>query len=87
MQRTVKGTQFTYAKTEIINGELKAELATIRVPETDPKRAYKLASKEIGNFAPIKSEVYETLYKLDDEIFFKYAVPVEPDKEGNKEEG
>ena len=74
MQRTVYGKRFTYAKNTINEkGELTAELATIEIPEKDEKRAYKMASKQIGNFAPLKVEDYSKLYVLDDDIFFKYA--------------
>jgi hypothetical protein len=81
MQRTVKATKFTYAKTELINGELVSELATIEVPETDHKKALKKAFKEVGTFAPLKTETTENLYILDDEIFFRYAVKAEPKSE------
>lgn len=77
MQRTVKTTVFTYAKTTLTEkGEIKAELAKIEVAETDEKKALKKAVKEIGLFQPLKTETKETLYVLDDEIFFKYAKPV-----------
>lgn len=79
MQRTVKATKFTYAKTTINEaGQITAELATVEVPETDPKKALKKAFKEVGTFAPLKTEITETLYLLDDDIFFKYAVKAEP---------
>lgn len=79
MQRTVKATKFTYAKTTINEaGQITAELSTVEVPETDPKKAVKRAFKEVGPFAPLKIETTETLYLLDDEIFFKYAVKAEP---------
>lgn len=79
MQRTVKATKFTYAKTTINeDGQISAELATIEVPETDHKKALKKAFKEVGTFAPLKTETTETLYILDDDIFFKYAVKAEP---------
>lgn len=74
MQRTVKGTRFTYANVTIENGNVNTELKTIDIPETDEKRAYKKAVKELGkNFTPIKTETTETLWLLEDEIFFKYA--------------
>lgn len=79
MQRTVKSTKFTYANVEIINGEVKAELKTIKVPETDAKRAYKKAVKMLGkNFTTINTEIVEDLWVLDDDIFFKYATIAEP---------
>lgn len=79
MQRTVKSTKFTYAEVAIINGEVKAEIKTIKVPETDAKRAYKKAVKVLEkNFTPLNTEIVEDLYILDDDIFFKYATIVEP---------
>ena len=77
MQRTVKSTVFTYAKSTIEDGQLKSELATVEVVETNEKKALKLAFKKVGNFAPLKVETRERLYKLDDDIFFKYATVVE----------
>lgn len=78
MQRTVKATKFTYAVTEVNEkGELTAKLAYVEVPETDEKKALRKAFKKVGTFAPIKTEITETLYLLDDEIFFKYAVKAE----------
>lgn len=81
MQRTVKATKFTYAVNELNEqGELASRIATIEIPETDPKKALRKAFKEIGTFAPLKTETTESLYVLDDEIFFKYAEKVEPKK-------
>ena len=78
MQRTVKMTKFTYAVNELNEkGELSAKLATIEVAENDIKKALKKAFKEVGPFTPLKTETTEKLYKLDDEIFFKYAVAVD----------
>lgn len=78
MQRTVKATKFTYASAELHeDGTFSTELRTVEVPETDEKKALKAAFKKVGTFAPLKTETTETLYKLDDEIFFKYAVKVE----------
>ena len=74
MQRTVYSTKFTYVKNTLTeDGQIKSELATHIVHETDEKRALKKAVKEIGMFAPIKTEKVSELYVLDDEIFFKYA--------------
>ena len=82
MQRTVKATKFTYAVNEIReDGTITAKLATIEIPETDEKKALKKAFKEVGSFAPLKTEITETLWVLDDEIFFEYAKPVYPEKE------
>lgn len=79
MQRTVKSTKFTYAVNTINEkGEITATLATVEIAETDTKKALKKAFKLVGTpFTPLKTETVETLYKLDDEIFFKYAVKVE----------
>lgn len=82
MQRTVKATKFTYAVNTINeDGTITAKVATIEVPETDEKKALKKAFKEVGSFAPLKTEITETLWVLDDEIFFKYAKPVYNEKE------
>lgn len=78
MQRTVKMTKFTYAVNELNeNGELTAKLATVEVAETTAKKALKKAFAKVGAFAPLKTEITEALYKLDDEIFFQYATRVE----------
>lgn len=77
MQRTVYSTKFTYIHTEIDeNDEIVATKKEITIHEADEKKALRKAIKEVGNFNPIKTEKVSTLYKLDDEIFFKYAVPV-----------
>lgn len=83
MQRTVKNTVFTYAVNEIDkDGKISARIEKIEIPETDEKKALKMAFKKVGFFAPLKVEVNEKLYILDDEIFFKYATVAEPkDKE------
>lgn len=75
MQRTVKSIRFTYAQVELDKeGNLVTAKATIEVPETNEKKAYKMAVKKLGHtFQPIKIEVVEDLWLLDDEIFFKYA--------------
>lgn len=74
MQRTVYSTKFTYVKNTLAeDGQIKSELAEHIVHETDENRALKKAVKEIGMFAPIKTEKISELYVLDDEIFFKYA--------------
>lgn len=78
MQRTVKMTKFTYAVNELNEkGELTAKLATVEVAETNVKKALKKAFAKVGVFAPLKTETTEALYKLDDEVFFKYATRVE----------
>lgn len=74
MQRTVYSTKFTYVKNSIADdGQIKSDLATYTVHETDEKKALKKAFKEIGMFVPIKTEKVSALYVLDDDIFFKYA--------------
>ena len=74
MQRTIKLTKFTYAES-VLNeeGGLETKLQDITVNETNEKKALKKAFKEVGVFKPLKVEVVERLYQLDDEIFFKYA--------------
>lgn len=74
MQRTVYSTKFTYVVNEIDdNGSIASRLADVTIHESDPKKAYRLAVKKVGNFVPIKTEKIGALYVLDDEIFFKYA--------------
>lgn len=75
MQRTVKFTRFTYVENELTeNNEIVSVIKTVMVPENDDKKALKMAIKKVGVFVPLKTEKAEKLYKLDDEIFFKYAV-------------
>ena len=78
MQRTIKLTKFTYAES-VLNekGELETTLQDITINETNEKKALKKAFKEVGVFKPLKVEIVERLYQLDDEIFFKYAKLVE----------
>lgn len=77
MQRTVKFTKFTYVENELTeNNEIVSAIKTVTVPENDDKKALKMAIKKVGVFVPLKTEKTEKLYKLDDEIFFKYAVEV-----------
>lgn len=74
MQRTVKSTRFTYVVNEIdSNNNISSRLETITIHESNPEKALKKAVKDIGYFAPLKTEEISTLYILDDEIFFKYA--------------
>lgn len=79
MQRTVKSIIFTYVKNDITdNGEITSKIEKVRVNnETNEKKAYRNAVKVVGNFVPVKTEIEEKLYVLDDEIFFKYAKPIE----------
>ena len=74
MQRTVHGTKFTYVKSELVNGQIESKVETITVQEADEKKAY----KEVGAFQPVMVEKVDALYYLDDDIFFKYAVKVDP---------
>lgn len=74
MQRTIKHTRFTYAINEIgANGEVATRLDTVEVAEANEARALKKAQKIIGVFVPLRTEVLEKLYVLDDETFMKYA--------------
>ena len=77
MQRTVKFTKFTYVENELTeNNEIVSAIKTVTVPENDDKKALRMAIKQVGVFVPLKTEKTEKLYKLDDDIFFKYAVEV-----------
>lgn len=75
MQRQVISTKFTYVVNEIHeDGTISSRIDTVKVPnEKDEKRAYKKASKMVGNFAPIKCELISNLWKCDDDEFFKIA--------------
>ena len=77
MQRTVKFTKFTYVENELTEkNEIVSAIKTVTVPENDDKKALKMATKKVGVFVPLKTEKIEKLYRLDDEIFFKYAEEV-----------
>lgn len=77
MQRTVKFTKFTYVENELTeNNEIVSAIKTVTVPENDDKKALRMAIKKIGVFVPLKTEKTEKIYKLDDDIFFAYAVEV-----------
>ena len=78
MQRTVHGTKFTYVKSTLVNGQIESKVETITVQEADERKALKKAYKEVGAFQPVLVEKVDALYYLDDEIFFKYAVKVDP---------
>lgn len=81
MQRTVKGTHYTYIHAEMRDGAPVAEIRTVEVPESDPKKALRAVAKlGVTPTAILSAEIVENLYKLDDEIFFKYAVKVEGSK-------
>ena len=80
MQRTIKTTRFTFAVNELDErGQLASHIETVEVMETNEKKALKEAFKRVGPFRPLKTETVESLYKMDDETFFKYAVKVEPE--------
>lgn len=78
MQRIVKGLKVTVAQVMIVeNGEVKTNVFEVKVNETDEKKAVKHLIKIYGNLQALKFEEFEQLYFLDDDTFFKYAVPVE----------
>lgn len=76
MQRTVNGTKITVVTTTN-NGDITT--ITHKIPQTD----IKLVKRELNNIYGrnnyiVKSKSpYSIMYVLDDEIFFKYAVPVD----------
>lgn len=81
MQRTVKGTRVNLAKMEMIDGNIIiAGTKTETYANTDEKTAIKKATKSNIGYGVVSVEPFETLYHLDDEIFFKHAQPVEPKK-------
>lgn len=79
MQRTVKGTRFTYVENTLTeNNEITSEVKTVEVMESNEGKALKKAAKFVGHpIIPVKTETFEKLYHLDDETFFKYATVVE----------
>lgn len=87
MQRTVKGIRVHLAKMEMCDGAIVvADTKTETFTNTDEKTAIKKATKKNIGYGVVSTENFETLYKLDDEIFFKYAVEVKPtDKADNVE--
>ena len=78
MQRTTHNTKYTFVENEIHeNGEITAIAKTITVPETDPKKAKRMAEKKVGHaFHELKTESVDSLLIIDDELFFKLAVEV-----------
>lgn len=82
MQRTVKSTKVIFAKVEMDNeGKLVSTLGENIVHTTEEKKAIKETKKIHGEVAIVKTETVEKLWVLDDEIFFKYAKPVENNEE------
>lgn len=81
MQRTVKGKRIQYVEiNENNDGTVDTVNVTVTIPEADEKKARKRLAKMLGYTPYVKKvEPFECLYVLDDEIFFKYAVPVNPE--------
>lgn len=77
MQRTVKATKINYATIEAVNGELTTKTDSTVITENNVEKALKKFRKSNPNACVISTETIEKLYVLDDEIFFKYAKPVE----------
>ena len=78
MQRTVHGTNVKYALIEKTEGGHLAMIEGVyKSTEKDTKKAIKDCRKVHPDCAIVGTEEFATLYVLDDEIFFKYAVPVE----------
>lgn len=82
MQRTVTFTKYTYADIKLAkDGTVESKLNTVTVREASPRKAYREACKEVGKkFEILKEEQFDKLYKLDDELFFKYATEVAEDE-------
>ena len=77
MQRTVKGIRVTLAKVEINNGHLEmTDNVIMTFTNTDETTAIKRAQKKYNGYGVVSCTPFEQLYVLDDEIFFKYATPV-----------
>ena len=89
MQRTVKGIKVNLGKFAIVDGKpaIIAE-KTVTFANMSEENAIKKAVKKNIGYGVISTEKFETLYVLDDEIFFKYAKPVDPKnaKSENSEE-
>ena len=85
MQRTVRGTKITYAKVEMVNGEIALEKAVYMSTEKDPTVAVKKFRKVNPTDAVLATEEFSQLYILDDEIFFKYAKVAENTEETTEE--
>ena len=80
MQRTVKGVKVTLAKVELVNGELAmTDSLVLTFANTDEKTAIKKAQKKYNGYGVVSCDRFEQLYMLDDDIFFKYAIPVGTD--------
>lgn len=63
------------AKMEMVDGAIViADTKTETYANIDEKTATKKATKANIGYGVISVEPFEKLYKLDDEIFFKYAV-------------
>lgn len=77
MQRTVKGLKINYANVVLINGEVTVNTNSTVVMENNIDKALKKFRKSNPNASVLSTETIEKLYVLDDEIFFKYAKPVE----------
>lgn len=77
MQRKVKVTKINYATIEPVNGELTTKTYSTVIKENNVDKALKKFRKSNPNACVISTETIENLYVLDDEIFFKYAEPVE----------
>lgn len=87
MQRTVKGTRVNLAKMEVVNGQIAiADVKSVVYPNTPEEKAIKKAQKENIGYGVISAEPHEQLYFLPDDIFFKYATPVNPKTEGGENE-
>lgn len=78
MQRTVKLTKVNYVETKLDNGEVKIERKFELINECNAEKALKTFKRNHKNESILVStvETVEKLYKLDDEIFFKYATEV-----------
>ena len=74
MQRTVKGTKYTYAKAELVNGSIVTKQGTNIVMETDRKKARKQLAKNVGECVVVKTEDYEKTTYLADDLYFALAL-------------
>ena len=77
MQRTVNATEISYLDLVEENGKKTPIIAVTRVPYKDKEDAIKKLCKTLEKTVTVmETKRVDILYKLDDDIFFKYAEEV-----------
>lgn len=74
MKRTVKGTKYTYAKAELINGNIVTKQSTNIVLETDRKKAREQLAANVGDCVVIKTEDFEETTYIADDLYYALAL-------------